>query len=295
MPTNKLTRRMYPQYLLVPALLLYSVLFLFPNVASFYYAFTNWNAISSTVKFIGFDNFKEIFGSASGNVDVFQNTAVFAVYTTVLKIVLGLILALLLKEGIRTRNVLRAVFFLPITISIVLVGIMFSEIFSPDGILNGILRIVGLDSWTHSWIAEPGIAIWSVATVEVWRASGFAMAIFLAALQMVPKEMYEAAEIDGAAGRHKLLYVTLPYLYQAIVLNTLFGMISGLKVFDLVYVLTNGGPIRSTEVLNVTVLNEFSKGAYGYSTAMGLILFLFVTLAYFGVNALFKKFEVDVS
>jgi raffinose/stachyose/melibiose transport system permease protein len=295
MRVSKLTKKMFPQYLLLPALILYFVLFLVPNIASFYYAFTNWNAVSSVVKYIGLDNFKEIFSSASGNGGVFKNTAIFAIYTTVLKIVFGLILALLLNEGIRTKNILRAIFFMPITLSVVLIGIMFSEIYSPDGILNGTLKLIGLSSWAHAWIAETQIAIWSIATVEVWRASGFAMAIFLAALQMIPKEIFEATEIDGATSFQKLFYITLPYLYHAIVLNTLFGMISGLKVFDLIYVISNGGPVRSTEVLNVTVLNEFSKGSYGYSTAMGLILFLFVTLAYFGVSYVFKKFEVDVS
>ncbi|KRF18417.1 carbohydrate ABC transporter permease [Paenibacillus sp. Soil787] len=295
MHVSKLTKKMFPQYLLMPALVVYFVLFLVPNLASFYYAFTNWNAYSSVVKFIGLDNFKEIFSHAAGNGDVFKNTTIFAVYTTVLKIFFGLILALLLNEGIRTKNILRTIFFLPITMSVVLTGIMFSEIYSPDGLLNDILKLIGLSDYAHAWIAEPKLAIWSIATVEVWKASGFAMAIFLAALQTVPKEIYEAADIDGTSTFQKLFYITLPYLYNAIVLNTLFGMISGLKVFDLVYVISNGGPVRSSEVLNVTVLNEFSKGSYGYSTALGLILFLFVTLAYLGINFIFKKFEVDVS
>ena len=295
MNVPKITKKMYPQYLLLPAVLLYFVLFLIPNFASFYYAFTNWNVVSTTIKFIGLDNFREMFSSSAGNGDVFKNTAIFALCTTVLKIGFGLVLALLLNEGIRSRNVLRAVYFLPITISTVLLGVMFSEIFSPQGILNHFLTGIGLESWTHSWIAEPKLAIWSISLVEIWRASGFAMAVFLAALQMIPKEIYEAVEMDGAKSFQKLVHITLPYLYQAFVINTLLGLISGFKVFDLIYVLTNGGPARASEVFNVTILNEFSKGNYGLSTAMGLMLFLFITIVYFFINAIFKKFEVDVS
>ncbi|MDG0791543.1 sugar ABC transporter permease [Cohnella ginsengisoli] len=295
MRINRITKKMYPQYLLLPAFIIYAILFLLPNLTSFYYAFTNWNMVGTTVKFIGLDNFRDIFSESSSNNGVFVNTAIFAIYTTVLKIVFGLILALVLNEGIRSRNVLRAVYFMPITLSTVLLGVMFTEIYSPDGILNRILRTFGLDSWTHSWVAEPKLAIWSIASVEVWRASGFAMAVFLAALQMVPKEVQEAAEMDGASRWQRLYHITLPFLYQAFVINTLLSLISGLKVFDLIYVISNGGPARSSEVLNVTVLNEFSKGNYGLSTAMGLILFLFVSVVYFLLNAVFKKFEVDVT
>ncbi|MCG7381691.1 sugar ABC transporter permease [Paenibacillus sp. ACRRY] len=292
---QKIIRKMYPQYLLIPAFVLYLALFLAPNLTSFFYAFTNWNAYGNAIKFIGLDNFREIFSGSSGNGGVFINTIIFAVFTTVLKIVFGLFLALLLNEGLRTKNVLRAIFYMPITLSTVLLGITFSEIFNPDGLLNKVLKSIGLEFLTNSWLSDPQLAIWSISSVEVWRASGFAMAIFLAALQTIPKEIHEAAEMDGAGSYHKLFNITLPYLYQSIVINTILGMIAGLKVFDLIYVISNGGPARKSEVLNLTILNEFGKGNYGYSTALGLLLFVFVTAVYFIVNAIFKKFEVDVS
>ncbi|WP_240941272.1 sugar ABC transporter permease [Paenibacillus sp. HB172176] len=295
MKDNKIEKRMYPQYLIIPAAIIYVVFFLGPNLTSFYYSFTNWNAYSQTMKFIGLDHFREIFSSSSGDLPVMIHTLIFTVYTTVLKIVFGLFLALLLNEKIRTKTALRAIFYMPITLPIVLLGIMFSQIYSPEGLINAILNGIGLSDLTHAWIADPDLAIWSIATVEVWRASGFAMAIFLAALQMIPKEIYEAAEIDGAGPFQRLFYIVCPYLYQAFVICTLLGMISGMKVFDLVFVITNGGPGRSSEVLNVTILNEFSKGSYGLSTAMGLILFLVITISYFIVNSIFKRFEVDVT
>lgn len=295
MNENKIIKKAYPQYMLLPALLIFIVFVMVPNITSFYYAFTNWNAMSDNIKFVGFENFKEVFDSTSGIGLVFINSGIFAICTTVLKILIGLILALLLNEQIRTKNALRAIFFLPMMLATVLLGIMFSEIYRPDGILNSGLSLIGLGFLQQDWITNTKLAIWSCSLVEVWRASGFAMAIFLAALQMIPKEIYEAVDIDGAGKFKKLLHITLPYLYQSIVLNIVLGIISGLKVFDLIYLITNGGPGRATEVLNITVLNEFSKGVYGYSTLLGLILFVIITVLYFSMDAIFSKFEVDVS
>lgn len=292
---SKLIRRNYPEYMLVLALLLYLVFILGPNVASFFYSFTNWNAYTGDVKFTGLQNLKDMLGISAGIPHVMLNTIIFAMASTVFKIVFGMILAVFLNEAIRTRNALRAIYFMPMMIATIVVGVMFTQIYRPDGLLNECLRAIGLGALAEKWITDPTLAIWSCAGVEVWRASGFAMAVFLAALQMVPKEIYEAVDVDGANRWQKFVHVTLPFLYQAIELNVIFGLISGLKVFDIVYLVTNGGPGRASEVLNVTVLNEYSKGLYGYSTALGMILFIFITVIYFGASRLLTKFEVDVT
>lgn len=295
MINQKMARKAYPQYMLFPALILFLVFIMLPNMASFFYAFTDWNSYGEIIKFIGLDNFKEIFSSTSGMSTVLINSGIFAISSTVLKILFGLGLALLLNQKIKTKNALRAIYFMPMMLATILLGIMFSEIFRPDGLINNFLQAIGLGVFSQSWIEDTKLAIWSCSAVEIWRASGFAMAVFIAALQMIPNEIYEAVEIDGANRWHKLIHITLPYLSQAIQINVVLGMISGLKVFDLVYLITNGGPGRASEVLNITVLNEFSKGTYGYSTALGLVLFIFITLIYFLLNYIFSKFEVDIS
>jgi len=288
-------KRSYPELLIIPPFVLYLIFIMAPNIASFYFSFTNWNSFSDTIRFTGLDNLKDIFSSSYGISSVLTNTTIFAFFSTILKIVFGLILAVFLNEGIRSRDTLRAIFFLPMTFATVLVGMIFSEMYQPDGLINSCLSAVGLQSLSQNWITDTHLAIWSCAGVEVWRASGFAMAVFLAALQMVPKEIYEAVEVDGANNWQKFIHITIPYLYQAFEVNVILGLISGFKVFDIVYLVTNGGPGRASEVLNVTVLNDFSKGLYGHSTALGMILFVFITIIYFIVNSILSRFEVDVS
>lgn len=292
---SKITKKAYPEYMLMPALILFFIFIMTPSIASFYYSFTNWNAISSTVKFIGLDNFKDIIGDSSGIMEVFKNSGIFAVSTTVFKILFGLVLAILLNEKLRTTNILRAIFFVPMMLATILLGIMFSDFYRLDGLINSCLNLVGMGFLNQSWIDDTRLAIWSCSAIEVWRASGFAMAVFLAALQMIPKEMFEAADIDGANKIKSFFHITIPYLYQAMSINVILGLISGLKAFDLIYLVTNGGPARASEVLNITVLNEFGKGAYGYSTALGLMLFILITVVYLLINALFTKYEVDIS
>ena len=288
-------KRSYPELLIIPPFVLYLIFIMAPNIASFYFSFTNWNSFSDTIRFTGLDNLKDIFSSSYGISSVLTNTTIFAFFSTILKSVFGLILAVFLNEGIRSRDTLRAIFFLPMTFATVLVGMIFSEMYQPDGLINSCLSAVGLQSLSQNWITDTHLAIWSCAGVEVWRASGFAMAVFLAALQMVPKEIYEAVEVDGANNWQKFIHITIPYLYQAFEVNVILGLISGFKVFDIVYLVTNGGPGRASEVLNVTVLNDFSKGLYGHSTALGMILFVFITIIYFIVNSILSRFEVDVS
>jgi raffinose/stachyose/melibiose transport system permease protein len=292
---KKLLKRSYPELLLIPSFILFVLFIMGPNIASFYLSFTNWNAYSDVIKFTGTANFKDIFSSTYGIGGVILNTIIFAVFSMIFKIIFGLILAVSLNEGIRSKDALRAIFFLPLTLATVLVGIVFTEMYQPDGLINSCLSVIGLGSLSQNWITNTHLAIWSCAVVEIWRASGFAMAVFLAALQSVPKEIYEAVNVDGATAWQKFHYITIPYLHQAIVINVILGLISGLKVFDIVYLVTNGGPGQASEVLNVTVLNDFSKGLYGHSTALGMILFLFITILYLGVNFILSKFEVDVS
>lgn len=288
--------KVYSGGFLVPGLLIYIILFLLPCIMGLYYSFTNWNSMSDTMKFIGLDNYKQIWSAGTGTLKVFNSTILYAFGTTVFKIILGLILALLLNEGIRSKNVLRMIFFMPITLSPLIIGIIFAQIFHPTGVLNDFLLLVGLDSLAHAWIAEPKLALWSSMSVEIWKASGFSMAIFLAGLQMIPKSLYEAADIDGANLWGKFKHITLPLLMPSISINSVLGVISGLKVFDMIYPLTNGGPGRATEVINITVFNEFSKGDYGYATALGVVMFVFITIISFAVLGAFTKAnEVEIS
>ena len=287
------TSKIYSWRFVLPAFLLFFVLFLVPNLLGFYYSLTNWNVMSDEVKFIGLDNFKEIFTDKS-NFTFLYNTFMFALVTSIFKAVIGLGLALMLNEGIKSKNYLRTIFFMPVIISNLIVGLIFQQIYHPDtGLLNEFLRFIGLDALTQSWIADPTLAIWSSMGVEIWKAAGFNMVIFLAGLQMVPKDMYEAADIDGANSWNKLLKITIPFLVPSITINMMLNVISGLKVFDVIFALTNGGPGRSSEVINLTIFNQFGFGTYGYGTALGVVLFLFLALISIGLVKIFMRSEVS--
>lgn len=288
---KKLKNKVYPQYFILPGLLIYLIFVIIPNLTGFYYAFTNWNAMIPTPKFIGLKNFRDIFDASSGMGGVFLNTMYFALSTTIFKLLAGLFLALLLNRKLKTRNALRAIYFLPMTVATIVIGIVFSEILKPQGLVNEILRNLGLGFFAKGWIQDPELAIWSVSGVDIWRGTGFTMAVFLAALQSIPQELGEAARIDGAGSWHVFRYITIPHLFHSIEICVTLGLLGGFKVFDLVYVVTNGGPGHASEVLNVTVFNEFSQGTYGYSTAMGVLLFLLITVLYFALNMIFRKVE----
>jgi raffinose/stachyose/melibiose transport system permease protein len=290
-------KKVYPQSFLIPAILIYFALFLFPSVLGFCFSFTDWTVVSDKINFVGLDNFKEMFGaSLSDTINSLRNTFTFAIFSTVFKIIIGFALALLLNKGLKTLKLLRAVFFLPIIISPVVFSVLFLSILHPtDGILNNFLKILGLGFFAKDWLIDTQIALWSCIGIEVWKASGFCMAIFLSGLQMIPAEVYESADMDGATGLQKTILITVPFLMPAITINVILNLISGFQVFDVIYTLTNGGPGGSTETLYITAFDSFSKGFYSLSSAQNFILFIIVSIVSVFVLRFFSRKENDLS
>jgi raffinose/stachyose/melibiose transport system permease protein len=168
----------------------------------------------------------------------------------------------------------------------VVVGILFHSVLNPRrGLLNESLRAVGLDAWTQQWLTNPDIALRSIIGVDTWKGAGYIMVILLAGLQTIPAEYYEAAQIDGANALARFRHLTIPLLRPALIVATVLNILYGLKIFDVVYVLTNGGPGYSTEVLYTAIFKEFSKGRYGVGTALSSLLFLvMVSIGYFVIR-----------
>ncbi|WP_395546550.1 MULTISPECIES: carbohydrate ABC transporter permease [unclassified Lacrimispora] len=283
----------YSKIYIMPAFIIFFTLFLLPSIIGLFYSFTNWNVMNQQIKFIGLDNYKSIFTDMR-IFRVFGNTFFYAILTSVLKGFFGLLLALALNREIKSRNFLRTIFFLPMILSNLIVGLVFQQIFHPDtGVLNQFLNLIGIHS-NLGWIINPKLVMWSCVAIEVWKAAGFNMIIFLAGLQLVPKEIYEASEVDGANAWQKFRSVTLPFIMPSIMINMLLNVISGLKVFDVIFALTNGGPGRASEVVNITIFKSFSMGNYGYGTALNTIMF--VILAIFSVSVIqfyMKNEEVE--
>ncbi len=178
--------KIYSKWFWVPAFAIFFILFLLPSILGVFFSFTNWNSMSESLKWVGLENYKKIFESGS-SIRPFANTIFFAVMTSVLKGGFGLLLALALNRRVYGRNALRTLFFLPMVLSNVIVGLVFQQIYHPTtGVLNQFLNLLGMGSLAHGWIIEPGLVMWSCVAVEVWKASGFNMVIFLAGLQSVP-------------------------------------------------------------------------------------------------------------
>jgi raffinose/stachyose/melibiose transport system permease protein len=286
--------KIYPVYFIFAALALYLMLFIVPGVMGILMSFTDWSAYSgglTNIKFVGFANFATVFASNQHFSQYIMNTVEFTVVTTLAKTVLGLFFAVLLNEGIKAKNFHRAMLFMPAILSTLIVGLIFKSILNPGtGLLNTVLNAVGLKFLAQQWLVDPKIAFVSVMTVDTWKGVGYIMTIILAGIQSIPKDYYEAANIDGANFWNKFRYITLPMLIPALTVTTVLNLLYGLRVFDIVYVLTNGGPGYITEVMYTSVFKEFSLGAYGVGTAMSSVLFVFMVLVgFFTIRAMTRK------
>ena len=275
--------KIYPLYFTFGALALYFIFIVLPGFMGIAYSFTDWNSYTTEVNFVGLDNFNTIFSSGANYLDYLKNTLFFTAYTIILKTILGLLLALLLNYGVRRLSHLyRVIIYIPVVLPTIVVGLIFKSILNPRyGILNEFLRAVGLGGLAQPWLVNPDIAMFSVIGVDTWKGVGYIMVILLAGLQTIPQEYYEAAEIDGASPIAILRFITLPLLVPALTVVTVLNLLYGLRVFDIVYVLTGGGPGYATDVVFTAVFDEFSKGRYGLGTALSSVLFVVMTVAAF--------------
>ncbi|ALB45151.1 carbohydrate ABC transporter permease [Clostridium beijerinckii] len=276
-------KKIYPSYFIWGALIVYGILFVIPGIIGIAYSFTDWSAYSDKINFVGFDNFKVIFSGNENYMKILGNTLWFTIITTILKNAIGLLLAILLTKSIKFLNFHRGVMFMPSVLSTLIIGMIFTSILDPKvGILNVFLRSIGLDALAKQWLTSPQFAFGSVVAVDVWRGVGYIMTIFIAGILSISSEYYEAANIDGATGLQKFRFITFPLILPTLATTTVLNVIYGLKVFDMIYVLTNGGPGKSTtEVLYTIVFKKFGMGQYAIGTALSSVMF--VIMVFIGV------------
>jgi len=282
-------RDRYPFYFVLGALSLYLVFSIIPGITGILYSFTDWSGYTTQINFIGLDNFKTIFSASENYLLFIKNTFVFTIITIILKTAFGLALALILTEGVkRFAYFYRMLIYLPVVLPALAVALIFRSILNPaTGLLNTFLRGVGLGALAQKWLVNPRIALFSVIGVDTWQGVGYIMAILIAGLQSIPREYYEAAEVDGAGFWAKLFGITLPLMMPAIIIVTVLNLLYGLRVFDIVYALTNGGPGYTTDVIYTAVFKAFSQGQWGLGTAFSSLLFVFMcVLGYFVIRLL---------
>ena len=288
--------RTYPFYFAGGALALYLIFFVIPSIMGIFYAFTDWNSYSTEVNFIGLNNFRTIFSSCAGQnyLHFIRNTIIFTITTIFLKTAIALGLALLLTGGIKRLSYFhRVVMYLPAVLPILVVSLVFKSILNPaTGLLNTFLRNIGLDFLAQRWLVDIHLALPSVIAVDTWRGVGYIMVILIAGLMAIPDEYYEAASIDGASGLDSFWHITIPLLMPVLTVTTVLNLLYGLKVFDIVFVLTNGGPGRATDTVYTAIFDEFSKGRYGMATTLStLLFFIMIILGYFVIRLMHRETE----
>ncbi len=288
-------RNQYPFYFVLVALALYVVFFIIPSLSGIAYSFTDWSSYSNQVNFVGLANFQTILSPREHYLSYIGNTFFFTFYTTIFKLVFGLALAVLLNEGVkRLAHVYRTLIYLPAVLPTLVVALIFKSILNPaTGLLNTFFRSIGADVLAKPWLVDPRIAMSSIVGVDTWKGVGYIMVILLAGLQTIPREYYEAAEVDGANAWSRFRHITLPMLTPAVVVVTVLNLLYGLRVFDIVYALTNGGPGYATDVIYTGIFRAFSQGQYGLGTALSSILFVILIVAGYFVIRLLQREPVS--
>ncbi|GGD62234.1 carbohydrate ABC transporter permease [Paenibacillus nasutitermitis] len=286
-------RKMYPLWLLLPVLLIYGSLYIFPTLSGFYYSVTDWNIYKESIQFVGIQQYKDLF-AAGDLMNAMKHTVIYAVIVTIMQNGLGLGLALVLTSRIAGRNWFRTIFFLPCVLSTLIIGYVFSAIYQPEGILNEFLRFLGLDFMTTDWLGNADVALYSISAANIWQYSGFTMAIYIAGILMIPKELTEASIIDGSSYFKRVRHVIFPLLAPSFTINVILSLIGSLKVFDTVFALTSGGPGDATEVVNTYIFDQFSDGMYAYGTAANVCLFIVIAVISFAALSVLRKREVQL-
>ncbi|MFF6952284.1 carbohydrate ABC transporter permease [Streptomyces iakyrus] len=279
-----------PWWFAAPALLLFAFVVLVPSARGVYYAFTDWDGLDPDFSFVGLDNFTAMAGDADA-VQAVWHTLLIALSITVVQNALGLVLALGVNSAIKSRNVLRVFLFAPAVITPIVTAYLWRNLLGPQGAVNTLLAAVGLDGWRQDWLGSPDLALWALVAVIVWQYAGYSMVIFLAGLQSVPKEIHEAAAIDGAGPVRRFWSVTRPLLAPAFTINLMLSIIGGIKLFDQVYALTGGGPGHATETISTLIYKDaFTLGEFGYSIALAVVLTIIVAVVSTGQYlALFRN------
>jgi raffinose/stachyose/melibiose transport system permease protein len=282
-------RAAYPYWFILPAAIVYAVLYLLPTVASFWFSLTRWDL--STATFIGLDNYRQFF-SEPFLLQGLGNTIIYAIVTSGLKTALGLVLAVYLTSGVFAQGLLRNIMFFPVLVSTIGVGLTFSALMHPTkGMLNVGLAAIGIAG--PGWLTNPDLALFSIAFVDVWKGIGLATLIYIAGLATISQDYYEAASIEGASRRQMFWAITVPLVRPATVTVITLSLIGGLRSFDLIWSMTRGGPGFSSDVLASVVYKQYQAGFYGLSTAGNVILFLLIALIIIPLTIYFNRSEVE--
>jgi ABC-type sugar transport system permease subunit len=263
-------------YLFIAVPVLSTIIFLLiPMLVSFWWSLNDYSGIQPP-RFIGLQNYIELFTKDKYFLLSLRNTTVFVLLGMGIGPTLGLITAVMLNQKVRFQSLFRTAYYLPVMTSLVVVSTIWVMLYNQNGLFNTILTRLGYNS--VGWLSDPSVSLVSVAIASIWQGFGFETVVFLAAMQSIPRELYEAAMIDGANGIQQFYYITLPSLRYVIVFVYIYGIIGSYQVFDQVYVMTNGGPVHSTSTVVYYLFSKFQDLRLGYASAIAYVLFAILVI-----------------
>jgi raffinose/stachyose/melibiose transport system permease protein len=290
-----INKKLYISRLLftVPALFFLLIFVIYPFVASLFYSLTEWDGLNEPV-FIGFENFVRLFNDPDF-IGSIGNTVFYCVFSLLATNIGSLILALCLNMKVRGAESLRTIFYLPAVLSLAAVSVIWSIIMNYHGSFNFFLSQLGLVAADNKidWIGNYNLSRWTISVIMLWSVLGYYSVFYLAGLRSIPNDIYEASSIDGAQGLKMFRFITLPLLMPSITVVTFLNLVISLKLFDLPYIMTNGGGGATTSMAMQVYVLAFRNGTFGYATAAGIVLFVFVSVISFTQVIFTRKKEVQ--
>ncbi len=278
-PDSKLAQRLNPVLFLLPALTIYLIFAIYPTYSVLEYSFTDWDGISPERNFVGLENYQKLFSDKIFWA-AFRNTFVWSGVIIVINVGLGLVIAAMLARVWKARLLIQTCIVLPVVISPMAVATIWRWMYQPTGVINQVLEKIGLGAFATPWLGSPDAVLYALAFAHSWSTIGLSVIIFLAGLQAVDEDLYEAARVDGANPLQSFRHVTLPALRPVTAVVFILTLTQSFKVFDIVWATTQGGPIRFSEILSTYM---YKRGAlenqYGYGSAIGVSLLVIVSLA----------------
>jgi len=278
---------------IIPAILLFTVIIIVPIIMSAHYSLLDWDGMTNKV-FVGINNYKELFTSTSaGFTKTVRNAFLLAILSVFIQLPLALYLALTLSKGIKGEKLFVTIFFIPVIISTVVIGQLWLKIYNPEyGIINVALKSIGLAKYTHTWLGEQNTALLAVFIPIIWQFVGYHMLLMYAGIKSISPDLKEAALIEGATDNQISRYITIPMIKPILKVCVIFAITGSLKAFDLIYVLTNGGPAHASEVPSTFMVSMiFLRNRYGYGSAIAIII---IALCFFFAVVIQKFFKVEV-
>jgi len=291
-------KNLYAQSILflLPALILFFLFVVYPILGSIRYSFTEWNGISQQVKAVGLANYIEFFHEKNA-LAALKRTFLLAVYVVVIQNAVGLLVAELLDHNIRGKKWFRAIYFAPGMLSTIIVAYLWNFIYSPmNGVLENLFSALGLERLAAvKWLADPDLVLYSIGNAMIWQSFGFSMLLYIAGMQSISDEYYEAARLDGASAWEVFRHVKFPLLAPVFTINIVLSVMGALKQFDHIFLMTGGGPGKASQTMTVLIFDQsFGVHRFGYGTALSVILIAIILVLSLVQLRLLQAREVEL-